>query len=139
MVTRSLCIANVTHKLLRYPLAYSLLVLPTSIARWSEFNHKEVPLAASFFADFVFSLSGAVNVLLFLTIRPQLLLFSNPEEFVELEAVELSHPTFGSAMSLQSTGMRLVNDGGGRAWNPSVGSNSVALSRIDSSPRIDDI
>ena len=138
MVTRSLCIANVTDKLLRYPLAYSLLVLPTSIARWSEFDHKEVPLAASFFADFVFSLSGAVNVLLFLTIRPQLLLFSNPEEFVEPEAVELGHSTSGSVICLQSTGMGLVDDGGGKAWNPSAGSNSVAPSRIDSSSKLDD-
>ena len=148
MVTRSLCIANVTHKLLRYPLAYSLLVLPLSIARWLLFNHKKVPLAATFFAEVMFNLSGAINVLLFLTVRPQLLLFSNPEEFVELEVVELGHLTSGSAIlpdtarynhSPQPAEMRLVEDGGGKAWNPSVDSNSVTLSRIDSRPILDDI
>ncbi|KAF8274438.1 hypothetical protein EI94DRAFT_1713421 [Lactarius quietus] len=134
--------------MLWYPLAYSLTVLPLSIARWSLFNHKKVPLAATFLAEFVFRLSGAVNVLLFLTVRPQLLLFSPPEEFVELEAVGLGCLNSGSVMipdaerydhSPQSIGMGLIDDGGGRAWNPSVDGNRVALSRIDSKPRSDDI
>ena len=105
-------------------------------------------MAASFFADFVFSLSGAINVLLFLTIRPQLLLFSNPEECVELEVIELDYPTSGSAIlpdtakynhSPQSVKLELMDDGRGRPWDSSVGSNSVTLSRIDSSPKLDDI
>jgi len=60
----------------------------------------------------MFNLSGAINVLLFLIVRPQLLLFSRispPEEFSEPE-VELEGP-----------------------------GNSVALSRVDSRPSLDDI
>jgi len=66
--------------MLLYPLAYSLMVLPLSIARWSLFNHKKVSSLATFFGVSVFNLSGAINVLLFLIVRPELLLFSPPEE-----------------------------------------------------------
>ncbi|KAN0138425.1 hypothetical protein V8E53_003888 [Lactarius tabidus] len=64
--------------MLFYPLAYSLVVLPLTIARWSLFNHKKVSSAATFFGVSVFNLSGAINVILFLIVRPQLLLFSPP-------------------------------------------------------------
>ena len=50
----------------RYPLAYSFVVLPISIARWSLISHKKVALAAMFFGNTVYNLSGAINVLLFL-------------------------------------------------------------------------
>ena len=39
----------------------------------------------------MFNLSGAVNVLLFLVVRPQLLLFPRPEKFAEPE-IEISPP-----------------------------------------------
>jgi len=77
--------------MLLYPLAYSLMVLPLSIVRWSLFNHKKVSSAATFFGVTLFNLSGAINVLLFLIVRPQLLLFSPPEEYSE-PGVELAHP-----------------------------------------------
>ncbi|KAH9048332.1 hypothetical protein EDB84DRAFT_263787 [Lactarius hengduanensis] len=73
--------------MLFYPLAYSLMVLPLTIARWSLFNHKEVSSAATFFGVSMFNLSGAINVLLFLIVRPQLLLFSPPEEFSEPDSI----------------------------------------------------
>ena len=62
-----------------YPLAYSLVVLPISVTRWSH-SHHHVPSAALFFANSMFYLSGAINVLLFLIIRPELLLFPRPKE-----------------------------------------------------------
>jgi hypothetical protein len=98
------------------------MVLPLSIARWSLFNHRKVSSAATFFGVSVFNLSGAINVLLFLIVRPQLLLFSPPEEYSEL-GVELAHPTTSSAISsdtaeyepgAQQTGIELterVGDG----------------------------
>ena len=64
------------------------MVIPDSVFRWLSFNHKDVPSAATFFGISMFSLSGAINVLLFLIIRPQLLLFAPPEELVKPE-VEL--------------------------------------------------
>ncbi|KAI9435760.1 hypothetical protein H4582DRAFT_1780533, partial [Lactarius indigo] len=66
------------EKWYNYPLAYSLMILPVSIARWSAFSNKKVPSAAAFFAVWMFSMSGAINVLLLLIVRPQLLLFSPP-------------------------------------------------------------
>jgi len=74
------------------PLAYSFAVLPLSIARWSQYNHKGVPSesVALFFGLTLFNLSGAIDVLLFLIIRPQLLLFAPPEHTARPE-VQLSH------------------------------------------------
>ncbi|KAF8258920.1 hypothetical protein EI94DRAFT_1618955 [Lactarius quietus] len=86
------------QSMLLYPLAYSLMVLPVSIARWSLFDHKNVTSAATFFSVSVFNLSGAINVLLFLTVRPQLLLFSPPDEFCEPEGTEHRRPATGSAV-----------------------------------------
>ena len=118
------------------------MVLPLSIARWSAFDHKNVSSAATFFAVSLFNLSGAINVLLFLIVRPQLLLFSPPE--LSESEIELGHSstTFPDAAtdnhSPQPTGMRLLGDG---VWNltPEGSANSVALSRVDFGPRSDDI
>lgn len=58
-----------------------------SFARWLQYSHN-LPSAAMLFGQSMFNLSGAVNVLLFLTIRPQLLLFALPraEDPAEPEA-----------------------------------------------------
>jgi hypothetical protein len=50
----------------------------------------------------VFYLSGAINVLLFLIIRPELLLFPRPEELAEPE-IELAP---------QGTGLAIISDTG---------------------------
>ena len=73
------------HRSFSYPIAYSFVVLPLSVTRWLEFNknfnnHHHVPSAATFFAVIMFNLSGAINVLLFLIFKPQLLLFTRPDE-----------------------------------------------------------
>ena len=139
-----LFVADKSHDFLSYPLAYSLTVLPLTIARWSLFNHKKVSSAATFFSVSVFNLSGAINVVLFLTVRPQLLLFPHPNDFSEAEeAAELGQPATGSAIftdpakythSPQATGMGLVGDG---EWNPPLDGNNIALSRIESRSRSD--
>jgi len=67
-----------TLGMLLYPLAYSLVVLPISITRWLLSSHHHVSSAAMFFANSMFYLSGTINVLLFLIIRPGLLLFPRP-------------------------------------------------------------
>ncbi|KAI5123998.1 hypothetical protein M0805_006408 [Coniferiporia weirii] len=64
--------------LLAYPCAYSVVVLPVSIARWVSFNGHHIPDAATFFSVFLHDMFGAVNVLLLLTTRPGLLLFEDP-------------------------------------------------------------
>ena len=68
-----------------YPLAYSFIVLPLTVTRWSLFSHHHVSSAATFFAISIFYLSGAINVVLFLIIRPGLLLFPRPKQLDEQE------------------------------------------------------
>jgi hypothetical protein len=76
------------------------MVIPDSVFRWLLFSHKSVPSAATFFGIILFSLSGAINVLLFLTTRPHLLLFTPPEpEDVVKPEVELASLSTGSAIS----------------------------------------
>jgi len=70
-----------TLGILLYPLAYSLVVLPLTIARYLQFGRHNVPTAAIFFGVTMFNLSGVINVTLFLTVRPRLLLFPRPREF----------------------------------------------------------
>lgn len=68
-----------------YPVAYSIVVLPISIIRWIEFVQEQnggadkVPSGWTFAAAFLHDMFGAVNVLLLLTTRPNLLLFEDPE------------------------------------------------------------
>ncbi|KAI9508222.1 hypothetical protein F5148DRAFT_980131 [Russula earlei] len=76
--------------MLLYPLAYSFVVLPLSVARWMLFSHDHVSSASQFFGVSMFNLSGFINVLLFLIVRPQLLLFPRPEDIVEPE-IQLAH------------------------------------------------
>jgi hypothetical protein len=64
---------------LSYPLAYSFVVLPLSVARWSLYDHRHMPTGFVFFAVCTWNLSGAINVLLLVLIRPQLLLLTRPE------------------------------------------------------------
>jgi hypothetical protein len=76
------------------------MVLPVTAARWSAFQHKSVPSAATFFGASMFSLSGAINVSLFMLVRPRLLLFNPPEEPSRVR-VELGHSgSTSSAMIL---------------------------------------
>jgi hypothetical protein len=106
-------VVNAAHELPSYPLAYSVMVIPLSISRWLQFNHKSVPSAAVFLGEIMFNLSGAVNVLLFLIVRPHLLLFTPPVEIVEPE-VELANRSslFSDAYthSPQPMGVELKND-----------------------------
>jgi hypothetical protein len=79
-----------------YPLAYSLVVLPLTIARWSHKYEKDIPPAALFFGQSTLNLSGAINVLLFIVIRPELLFFRN----AELEAQTSSGQKMGPIDSI---------------------------------------
>ena len=72
------------------------MVIPLSVSRWLLFSHKSVPSAATLFGIIMFHLSGAINVLLFLIVRPHLLLFTHPEGLDESE-VELANPSTSSA------------------------------------------
>ena len=93
------------------------MVIPLSVSRWLLFSHKNVPSAAILFGGMMFNLSGAINVLLFLIVRPHLLLFTPPEELSEPE-VELKDSNTGFATlptvkyeeSSQPTGTGVMDD-----------------------------
>ncbi|KAI0305707.1 hypothetical protein B0F90DRAFT_1624778 [Multifurca ochricompacta] len=129
--------------MLFYPLAYSVVVLPLSAARWSMSNDKKapVPSAATFFAVIMFNLSGAINVLLFLTVRPRLLLFTPPEEHVEPE-IELTRASNGSGIFPDDTTKynHSPKQNVGVLGSAFEGSrNSITMSRVSSRQRFEDI
>jgi len=70
-------------------LGYSVVILPLTIARWLQFSHHHVSSTATFVAASIFHLSGAINVILFLIIRPELLLFPRPKQ-LDQQAIQLT-------------------------------------------------
>ncbi|KAG8963312.1 hypothetical protein FRC05_004786 [Tulasnella sp. 425] len=70
-------------KLIWYPLSYTAVILPISIARWSTSFMEpdtntpvnQLPITKTAVTTFIFGLSGLVNVLVFMLTRPHLLLF----------------------------------------------------------------
>ncbi|KAH9061349.1 hypothetical protein EDB87DRAFT_1560305 [Lactarius vividus] len=124
--------------MLSYPLAYFVVVLPISIVRWIEFRNKKIPpSAATFFTVSMFNLSGAINVLLFLIVRRELLLFSSPEEHSGHEG-ELNDDVAKDSLSLQSTRMGLADGAEDMAWNLIADGNNVALSLAQGRTAFDD-
>jgi hypothetical protein len=124
-----------------YPLAYSLVILPLSISRWLQFSNRNVSSGATFFGVTMFNLSGAINVFLFLIIRPQLLLFPRPEILVEPD-MELAPP------QAQGTSSAVFSDVAKFQHSPEPTSallveegsrNSAAQSRVSSRRISDDI
>ena len=95
---------------------YAVTVIPVTTARSVQFNH-EVPSAAIFFGLFIFNLSGVFNVLLFLIIPFELLLFNDHEGILKTEVVNIgtnsaiSNNTATDDHNPQPNGARLVDDG----------------------------
>jgi hypothetical protein len=94
----------------------------------------------------MFNLSGAINVLLLLLVRPRILLFIPPVKPVETK-LELGPSAVGFPgaakynLILQPTAMGLEDDMGERSWEPtSEGSRkSMSLSPTSSTAKSDDI
>ena len=122
-------------------MAYSLVILPDTTARYLQFNHHHVSLGASFFANTMFNLSGALDVILFLIIRPELLLFSRPRVLDEQEILLTSAP--------QGTGPAIISDREKLQHSPEPSTSAVlgdggsndtpTPSHVDSRPISDDI
>ncbi|KAH9978624.1 hypothetical protein BGW80DRAFT_1165386 [Lactifluus volemus] len=126
-------------RLLLYPIAYCLVVLPLSVARWSQSPHRHVPSAASFFACMLWNLSGAINVTVFLLVRPQLLLFTPPEVLLEPE-IELAPATINSAIESYAFNHgprsgKPFEDDLGKTQTSYSSRNSMTLSRQSSKGR----
>ncbi|KAI8985029.1 hypothetical protein BD414DRAFT_418174 [Trametes punicea] len=57
---------GVASRIVWYPVAYAILLLPVTITRFVAFSGHDVPFRATIFSDFVFNLQGLVNVVLLL-------------------------------------------------------------------------
>jgi hypothetical protein len=128
--------------MLLYPLAYCFVVLPLSVTRWRSFNnHHHVSSAGTFFGVTMFNLSGAINVVLFLVVRPQLLLFPRPEVLAEPEIeleLELAPPG-GSAICSDPVKLHHSPEPTSAALGDEDSRISPALPRASSSRLSDDI
>ncbi|KAJ6530051.1 hypothetical protein DFH09DRAFT_1370837 [Mycena vulgaris] len=60
---------SVAKKMLLYPVAYTIVILPIAAARFSDWAGNDVPFEVTIFSDVVFLLSGVINVTLFTTTR----------------------------------------------------------------------
>lgn len=98
-------LADLTLLSSSYPIVFTVLVLPLSIVRFKTSfsagaaDKHNIPDAATFAVQFIYSLSGAVNVALFLTTRSGLLFLHatpgisaalrecSPESDIEMEQV----------------------------------------------------
>ncbi|KAF9779448.1 hypothetical protein BJ322DRAFT_352040 [Thelephora terrestris] len=60
---------KVARQMLLYPVAYTIVILPITAARFCEWSGRDVPFTVTVFSDVVFLLSGTVNVLLFCATR----------------------------------------------------------------------
>jgi len=117
--------------MLLYPVAYAFVVLPTSASRWSQFEHNNVPSAATFFGAALFNISGAINVLLLWVVRPNLLLLTRPEELEEPEI----------ALSPVHAGAGVLSDTAKYQHSPepspaALADNNPPLSHVSSRPSI---
>jgi hypothetical protein len=60
---------RLAHRMVWFPVAYSLMLIPISIARFSDSAGHPVPLWATILGGVVFNMMGFVNVLLFVLTR----------------------------------------------------------------------
>ncbi|KAI8985552.1 hypothetical protein BD414DRAFT_488459 [Trametes punicea] len=56
---------NVAKGMLLYPLAYTIMILPIAISRFSEWMGHEVPFAVTIACDAIFLLSGASDIIVY--------------------------------------------------------------------------
>ncbi|KAG5641950.1 hypothetical protein DXG03_003939 [Asterophora parasitica] len=84
--------------MLAYPIVYCVIILPLSIVRWIGFvqerggGENTIGAAPTMTVLGIFGLSGAANVVLLLTTRPNSVLFGHTTNY----APRLSRPTGGS-------------------------------------------
>ncbi|KAG8748249.1 hypothetical protein FRC10_007638 [Ceratobasidium sp. 414] len=115
-------------KLLYYPAAYTALVLPLSIARWTTFDPSappdltptaaETPFTATAIVLCIFGLSGIVNVIMFVSTRPNVLGFGARRQ---ARAEKLREKGAGAISTFGSIGPTGRNQGSGSRSGGSVG------------------
>jgi len=63
------CTVKMAAIIVWYPVIYTVLIVPMSIARFASYAGANVPVAFTFMADFIFALGGFANLMLFLGTR----------------------------------------------------------------------
>lgn len=63
------CTVKMAAIIVWYPVIYTVLIVPISIARFASYAGAQVPVAVTFLADFIFALGGFANLMLFLGTR----------------------------------------------------------------------
>ncbi|EED84471.1 predicted protein [Postia placenta Mad-698-R] len=76
----------------RHPVAYTVCLLPVTLARFISFGGREVPFWATVSSDFIFNLQGLVNVLLVLCTRHLIPDTSSLPMFAPRKVIEESSP-----------------------------------------------
>ncbi|KAI0314284.1 hypothetical protein OF83DRAFT_1064113 [Amylostereum chailletii] len=119
------------YTILAYPFAYSVVVLPLSVVRFTDFGlaargEGNLPSIATFIVAFLYSLSGAVNVLLLVFTRPNLLLFGmQPGDLLDDDVIDhkrsMSQDSEMSAAAIPPTRTspsgRLADETQGTGWD----------------------
>ncbi|EPQ57650.1 hypothetical protein GLOTRDRAFT_137912 [Gloeophyllum trabeum ATCC 11539] len=62
-------VASVTRRMLLYPIAYTIIILPIAVVRFVEWSGHNVSFSLTIACDTVYLFSGAINAILFSTTR----------------------------------------------------------------------
>lgn len=86
------CMMSVAARMVWHPVAYTVCLLPVTLARFISFGGREVPFWATVSSDFIFNLQGLVNVLLVLCTRHLIPDTSSLPMFAPRKVIEESSP-----------------------------------------------
>ncbi|KAJ7899664.1 hypothetical protein B0H13DRAFT_1622682 [Mycena leptocephala] len=93
---------SVARRMLLYPVAYTIVILPIAAARFSDWAGDDVPFEVTMFCDTVFLLSGIINVTLFTTTRNILPAGSVKLPRFRVDKQAISRPHFVTEYELES-------------------------------------
>ena len=103
-------------------MAYSFIILPVSVVRWSSFSGRHIPDWATFFSVFMHDMFGATNVALLVLTKPNLLLFDRPED-AEKRGRTIVKRQRGQALGKEEEG----SDDGPFSFDEGVGGRSFEM------------
>ncbi|KAF8068761.1 hypothetical protein FPV67DRAFT_1652217 [Lyophyllum atratum] len=83
----------IANLMLFYPAVYIVCVFPVGLVRWLAFSGKYVPPGATIISSIVFSLSGLLNTILYVTTRPELVRGSLDREETSTKDRKRDKPT----------------------------------------------
>ncbi|TFK67850.1 hypothetical protein BDN72DRAFT_842536 [Pluteus cervinus] len=107
---------SVANSMLFYPAVYIFCIFPMSVVRWLKFDDVTViPDGATIFASIVFSSSGVLNVILYLTTRPNLIKSSSTSPSMAEAHLNNDLPSRGASpiVSIRSATSRTRLNAGG--------------------------